>query len=629
MDMPGGYTGKILFVDLTTGNIQEEFFKESLYREFIGGIGLGVRILYERMKPKSDPLGPDNILGFVTGPLTKTPVPTSGRCTVVTKSPKTGLWGDANVGGFLGPEIKAAGYDGVFFLGTSLKPVYLWLTPYKAELRDASLLWGKDTCATEDLLRAELEEPKARIACIGPSGESKSLISSIITEKGRAAARAGVGAVMGSKKLKALAVKGDMKVPVADIGELNIHRRNYVKALKSGVFQRMLSTTGTAASIISQVSIGDTAIKNWQLAGPKAMKGFDKLDFDKETLKKFNLKKFACLGCPLACGAILKGGGKGLYLEKDTHRPEYQTMAAFGPLCLNSNQDSLIIANEICNRYGIDTISAGSTIAFAMECFERGIITKRDTDGVDLSWGNAESIIIILEKMAARDGFGAVLADGVMKAAEKIGKGSMEYAMHVHGQELPFHDTRLKPSYGTLYTIDANPGRHVVCGPSGSLEAGDSLGSDASIQMPELDLFGDYDKKGPVYVTGHSFNQLITSSGLCTLAGLFIEIPVAEFIASVTGWDFKLSEGFTAGKRILTLRQAFNAREGALPKDFKLPKRVMEPAPLGPSRGAMIDFDDLRKGYFNSMWWDLKTGKPYQKALIDLGLYELAKDLFN
>ena len=626
--MLGGYMGKILFVDLTTGSIRQELLSESVYRHFIGGIGLGVRVLYERMKPKVDPLGTENMLGFVTGPLTGTPVPTSGRCTVVTKSPKTNTWGDSNIGAFIGSELKMAGYDAVFFSGISPKPVYLWLSADRAELRDASHLWGRDTAQTEDSLRQELGKPRARIACIGPSGESLSLMAAIITEKGSAAARAGVGAVMGSKKLKAIAIKGNRKVPVAKPDELSALRHDFIRTLKSRPFQQKLATVGTGADIEHLVSVNDTPIKNWRLMGTEAMPTGRKLDFNTEQLKKYNAGKFACYGCPIPCGHILKLGSEGGF-AKEVHRPEYETMAAFGPLCLNDNQESLIVVNDICNRYGIDTISAGNVIAFAMECYEHGIITENETDGIKLTWGSSAAIIAMLEKMARREGFGAVLADGVKKAAERIGKGSEEWAMHVHGQELPYHDARLGPANGALFVIDANPGRHSPCSQAADLEQYRPLGPHPALQVPKLELFGDYEKKGPIYSIGHSFNQLITSAGLCNLAALFLAVPVAEFVTVVTGWEFSLTEGLTAGQRILTLRQAFNAREGLRPEEFKLPKRAAEPAPAGPASKVNIDWDALKISYFNAMWWDHKTGKPYPKALIDLGLYDLAKDLWE
>ncbi len=625
--MAGGYLGKVLFVDLTRRSIREEFLPEKMYRDFIGGIGLGARILYEHVPAKIDPLGPENMLGFVTGPLTATPVPTTGRCTVVAKSPKTGAWGDSNIGGYLGAELKTTGYDAVFFSGAASQPVYLWLSSNQAEIRDASDLWGRDTAETEDQLRDQLGDAKARIACIGPAGEMRSLIAGIVTEKGRVAARAGVGAVMGSKKLKAIALRGERKVPVARSKELSSLRESYLKTLKANPFQQMLAKTGTGASIGDLVPMGDTAIKNWLLAGTEAMPTHAQIDFDEEKLKKYRSKKFACSGCPIACGAIFRLPEGGNEPAKEVHRPEYQTMAAFGPLCLNDDEGSIIRANDLCNRYGIDTISAGTTIAFAMECYERGLIGPKETEGIELQWGNARAIIEVLEKMARREGFGAILADGVKKAAERIGKDSEEWAMHVHGQEIAFHDTRFKPTYGTLYMVDANPGRHVVCGQSGMLEIGAPLGSDPALLVPKLDLFGDYDKKGPMYIVGHSFNQLIMSSGLCSLASLFVSVPIAEFISCVTGWNFSWGEGVKTGQRILTLRQAFNAREGILPEDFRLPRRVAEPAVAGPAKGVQIDFETLKKGYFNAMWWDQKTGRPYPKAMMELGLYELTRDL--
>ncbi len=625
--MPGGYTGKILFVDLTTGAIKEESPSESVYRDFIGGIGLGVRILYERMKPKANPVGPDNILGFVTGPLTATPTPGSGRITVVTKSPLTGTWAESNAGGSLGPELKAAGYDAIFFSGIAPKPVYLLLAGGKAELKDASYLWGKNTSETEDILKHELGESKAVIACIGPAGELGSLISGIVTDKGRIAARSGVGVVMGSKRLKAVVMRGRGKVSVAQPEKLKSVRNDFLKNIKSSGFQQGLSKVGTGGGLSFLVSIGDSPIRNWQTSGLEAMPTCTNLDG--ANMDKYKLRDYGCHACPVRCGAIVEVKEGPFATEGETHRPEYETLAALGSFCLTDNVESVIRANEICNLYGLDTIAAGAAVAFAMECYENGLIGKEETDGVELTWGNAEAMIAVLEKLGRREGFGAILADGVEKAAERIGKGSEKYAMHVHGQGLPYHDPRNNPCRGTSYIADANPGRHMDSEGTTVLEHGGSLGADPALRTPKLDVYGDFQSKGPMYAIGAEFYQLLSSSGLCALLMIDNVVPVSELIAAVTGWDFSWTEGLEVGRRILTLRQAFNAREGLLPADFKLPRRVMNPASVGAAAGVEIDFDSLRNSYFAAMGWDIKSGKPSHQALIDSGLDKLAADLWK
>jgi aldehyde:ferredoxin oxidoreductase len=623
--MLGGYMGKLLFVDLTQGSVREESLPESVCRHFIGGTGLGIRLLYEHMKPEADPFGPDNMLGFVTGPLTGTSVPSSGRYMVVTKSPLTGAWADSNSGGSFGPELKAAGYDGVFFSGVAPKPVYLWLSPEKAELRDASHLWGKDTTETEDVLRQELNEPGVRIACIGPSGESRTLIAGIIAERGRAAGRGGVGAVMGSKRLKAVAVMGDKKVPVANPENLGSLREDVVKSFQTSEFQKGLHALGTGGGTSMLISMGESALKNWSLYGKEAMPSCTNLDT--ANLEKYKVRSYACQGCPLACGAILTLK-EGPFAVGEVHRPEYETLAAFGSLCLNDSAESVIKANDICNRYGMDTISAGSTIAFAMECYERGIISEKETDGIKLTWGNTEAIVAVLEKMVRRDGFGAVLADGVAKAAERIGKGSEEWAIHVHGREVPMHDTRNWPARAAGYIVDAEASNHSFSDGAMMLELGVPLGFDLALQAPQVDLHGDYENKGPMYKMGFEFFELLSSAGLCSLTMIFNPVtPVAEYITAVTGWDFTWAEALNAGHRILTLRQAFNVREGLLPEEFTLPQRVVEPAATGPNTGVKVDVDALKSHCFAALGWDLKTGIPYQRTLINLGLGELTGDL--
>ena len=618
--MKGGYCGKILFVELSEGRVEELKPSEQTYREFIGGTGLGVRFLYEKMKAGSDPLGHENILGFVTGPLTGTSAPGSGRFTVVSKSPLTNAWADSNSGGYWGPELKFAGYDAVFIKGMAKKPVYLYIFQGKAELRDASHLWGKDTRGTDEKLRKELGDEKVRVACIGPSGESKSLISGIVNEEGRIAARSGVGAVMGSKQLKAVAVRGEEKVAVANPEKLEEAKKAYFDLFKNSIFQQNLAAHGTGGGLSFLVSIGDSPIKNWTLHGTEAMPTCTKLD--SMNIEKFKLRRYGCHSCVVRCGAIVKVEKGEFSTEGEIHRPEYETLAAFGTNCFNDNIEAIIRANEICNLYGMDTIAVGNLIAFAMECYEKGLIKKQDTDGLDLSWGNAEAIVSLTGKIARRDGFGALLADGPKVAAERIGKGAEKCAMHVSGQAFPYHDPRISPAQGTNYFANANPSRHMDSPSTQTLERGGALGSDPVLSAPALDLYGDYSSKGPMLALGGQFLQFFSSAGLCALLLIGSTVPAAEYVSAVTGWDMDWSEALKTGKRILTLRQAFNAREGIVPNNFYLPERLLPPLKVGASAGKEIDFATMKATYFAAMGWDLKSGKPYPITWRELGLDE-------
>lgn len=627
--MPHGYTGRILLVNLTAGQIDEEKVPENIYRNFVGGYGLGIRMLYERMKPRVDPLGPENHLGFVPGLLTGTPVPGSGRYMVVAKSPLTGTWGEANSGGTFGPAFKEAGYDGIFFTGVSSRPVYLLVKEGKAELRDASKAWGKDTCESDDILRHDIGDDDVKIACIGPSGEACSLLAGIVNEKGRIAARSGIGAVMGSKRLKAVAVKGGFqKITVANREGFKTARQKFQDTMKASEFQKGLKAGGTSGGTSFLVSIGDSPIRNWRLSGLEAMPTVTNLD--SANMEKYKTKGYACYACPVRCGALLEQKEGPFAVQDIIHRPEYESVAALGGLQVNDNLEAVIKANDICNRYGMDTINTGGAVAFAMECYEKGLITKEDTGGLELTWGNAGAVVALVEKIGRREGFGAVLADGVGKAAERIGKGSEEYAVAVLGQSLPFHDPRMSPALGTAMIADANPAHHMDCQITCQLEAGASIGTDPALQTPKLQPLGDFDRKGPMYALGSQFHQLFNAAGLCALYTIGSTVPVAELIGGVTGWDFGWAEGLKAGHRILTLRQAFNAREGITPDKFAMPRRIKEELlKTGPCAGAEIDFEVLREGYFDAMGWDIQSGKPFPETLKRLELNELAGDLYS
>ena len=619
--MRGGYMGFILFVDLNDGTITKQKLDEKICRDFLGNIGLGVRILHEHIPPKTDPLGPDNMLGFMTGPLTGTSVPSTSRYTVVAKSPLTGTWGDANSGGNFGPELKAAGYDAIFFKGISNKPIYLLIEDGKAQLKDAAHLWGKDTFETEGILRSELKDNATQVACIGPTGELVSLLAAVIHDKGRAAARSGIGAVMGSKRIKAIAVRGNKKVPVADTTRLAALRKDQLKQEIGHPWIKSHKDYGTPVGLVQSVITGDAPIKNWNLMGQESMPGFLKLSA--EELNKYKVKKYTCSGCPIACGAIVKVIG-GPYAVENGHRPEYETLVSFGTMCFNENLVSIIKANEICNRFGIDTMSVGATIAFAMECYERGIINKEQTGGVDLTWGNTEGLMDILQKIVLREGFGAVLADGVKRAAQRIGHGSEQFAIHVHGQEVPYHDPRLYAAAGTSYIGDPTPARHTA-GATGMVCADlshNAGGPYPILQTPSV-ADDDYPQKGLIYALGSDYYYVFTASGFCEFPLFVAKTPFVEYISAVTGWDFTLEEALTTGRRIQTLRQVFNVREGLQPEDFSLPHRIKVAPSIGPLQGKMIDFASLRSAYFKGLGWNPETGKPLEETIAKVGLKHL------
>ncbi|MFC1950480.1 aldehyde ferredoxin oxidoreductase family protein [Chloroflexota bacterium] len=620
--MARGYMGKVLFVNLDKGELKDEALDEKLCREFVGGYGIGARIIYSRQKAGVDPLGPDNILGFMTGPLTGTATPFGSRYVVIGKSPLTGTWGDANSGGDFGPYLKFAGYDGVFFTGASKKPVYLFIEDGKAELRDAAHLWGKDVDDTEDILNAELGK-EARIASIGPSGEKLSLIACVMNNKGRAAGRSGVGAIMGSKKVKAIAVIGTAKVPVANREELNNLRKKYVAEMDKEN-AKYFRTGGTCWDTVPSSESGDSPVKNWSGVGIKDFPNASQISGE-EVMERTE-KKFGCYRCPVSCGGTTKAGTEYKY-KAGAHKPEYETLSMFGSNCLNDNVESIIMAGDICNRYGLDTISAGGTIAFAIECYENGLITKEDTEGIELTWGNHKAIVDMTEKLAKREGFGAVLADGVKVAAEKIGKGAEKYAMHVHGEELPAHDARLNPVYTTSYQYDPTPARHTQS-LHGYSQAGDlaPIGTDLTL----TDKY-TYTGKGQVEVMFKNKMHLLNAAGVCQFSVFCVPWDAVDKLLSVvTGWQLPPKEINMTCERISTMRQAFNLREGLSPKDFKLPERTRGNPPLkeGPNANITVDVKTLIKEYYEALDWDPETGKPSKKKLLELGLDDIAKDLW-
>jgi aldehyde:ferredoxin oxidoreductase len=610
-----GYVGKILWVDLSRKELKEESLDEKTARDFFGGYGLGAKTLFDRQRPGADPLGPEAILGIVTGALTGTDGLGGSRYVMVGKSPLTGGWGDANSGGNVGPFLRFSGYDAVFFTGISDKPVYLHINNGHAEIKDADNIWGKDSFKTEDILKG-IHGKNLEAACIGQAGEKIALIASVMNNKGRAAGRSGLGAVMGSKKLKAIAVQGNMTVPVADPQLVKDLRKKYTAELGGHVV--MLRDAGTPSIYNMCCEMDDAPAKNWS-----GVAGIDIPNYKNcgaEAVVAKQEKRYGCWRCPIACGGHMKAGTGEYRYKAGAHKPEYETLAMFGSNCLNDNLDSIIVAGDICNRYGLDTISAGGCIAFAVECYENGIITKEDTDGLEMTWGNHKSIVAMTEKMAKREGFGDILADGVKKASERIGRGSDKYAMHVGGQEFGAHDPRGGYGMAIGYGADPTPGRHTQGG---------------AMYPPGVDApMADRSKlkgQGIPHKYSTNFNHATNSLGMCNfvIGGMHHIDAFINTLKAITGWDITLDELFKTGERITNVRQAFNIREG-IKTPFKYPDRMLgiPPKEAGPRAGITMKEEDIFNEYLHAIDWDQNTGKPSKAKLLELGLEDVAKVLW-
>ncbi|MHB1035886.1 MAG: aldehyde ferredoxin oxidoreductase family protein [Pirellulales bacterium] len=618
MTLPGTM-GKILFVDLAAGTIRVETPSDELYLEYIGGYGLGAYYLYKNQKPGADALGPDNTLGFLTGLLTGTGGISSNRYTVVAKSPKTGTWGDANSGGDFGPALRAAGFDGVFFTGISPKPVYLLCRDGRAELLPAGDWWGLDTNEIDLTVKSQYG-PHARAACIGPAGERQSLLAAVINDRGRAAARSGLGAVMGAKKLKAIVAVGNAKVPIADDEGMKASMAKHREFMKQQGLYNFMHQYGTAGMTAGACATGDTPIKNWG-GVPADFPTAPKISDDQ--VLAIEHKKYACWRCPIACGGWTKVID-GPYASEG-HKPEYETLGAFGTMCLNDDLASINLCNELCNRAGLDTIGTACTVAFAIECFENGLIGLEDTGGIELRWRRAQGVVDLTRAIANGEGFGKVLADGAQRGAERIGKGADRFAVHVHGEEVPMHDPRLNPGLATSYKMDATPGRHTQL----SAWTVEAQFAPPGLVTEKIERYR-YSGKGDAHRIVSNYFHVVNSAGMCMFGACSLTPEaLTDSLSLVTGHTFTLDDVLAAGARIAALRMAFNLREGVRNVDFKMHGRLVGSPPLesGPLAGVTVDVDTQVKDYLAAMGWDPVTGVPKRETLLGLGLDFVAKDL--
>jgi len=631
--VPPGYMGKILRVDLTTESLESESLSDALYRKYIGGRGLAARFLYDELPANLDPLNKRNEVIFMTGPYTGVGAPASARFEIVTLSPQTGLFGAANAGGFFGPTLKRAGYDGIIISGIAKDPVYLWLNEGEAELRSADALWGQDTFKTEDLIRAELNNDRVRVACIGPAGERGINYAAVICDRGRAAARAGAGRVLGSKKLKALACFGKKQVEIAYKAKFKEVAARYNKQYQKNPLFQYLRLYGSAGSLSLQFLEGDVPVKNWTRG---TFDGVEKIS-GHGIYKTILVRDKACMGCVISCKRSVRiDRGKYKLQENPVSGPELETVCALGTNLLHDNIYAIAKANDICNRQGIDVISVGNVIAFAMECYEKGLISKEDLGGIDLRWGDSDAILACIELILKQEKIGKLLALGTKKASQEI-KGSEQFSIDVKGLEIAMHDPRSNHLLGLHYATTPYGGRH-----SSATEA--IMAGMASIPNKDLDFtampndraldrFSPIGKARPI-ITMQDRGVMIDAAGLCTwLVAFPVPSPhyLPAFLTLITGWSMPYRKTFLkTGERLNNLIQAFNIKHGATMQDYTLPHRLLkEPLPDGGSKGHVVQLQPMLREYFELRQWDWETGRPLYEKLIELGLEKIADDLWK
>ncbi len=624
--MQGAFCGKYLRADLTQGTTAVEEFSPLDYRMFMGGAAMAAAILMKELPAGVDPLGPENVLVFATGPLNGVPLSGTTKFTVAAKSPLTGGYGQAEGGGWWGPELKFAGFDGIIVTGQSPKPVYLWIADGQAELRDAAHLWGKLSGEVQDLLVAETDR-RARILQCGPAGERGCLHANIVNELRHFNGRNGLGAVMGAKRLRAITVRGHGKIeardPQALLSIVKWLRERYNRATD------MFHKFGTARNVRTYNADGILPTRNFQegqfehaqAIGGQAMA---------ETILT---DEGTCYACAVACkrevdvpelGVVAKYGG-----------PEYETVAAGGSACGIGDLKVIAKFHQLCGEYVMDTISVGMTIAFAMECYENGLLTKADTDGLDLRFGNGEALLLLTEKIARREGLGDLLALGTERAAARIGGGAERFVLAVKRQELPMHEPRGKQGLAVMYATSPTGADHMRAPqdptyegfhPQGS-HALEPLGLAEAVKRLELSP-----RKVRAFMYTSHYRAMQDSLGLCALAiapGPTLSVTqVVNAMRALTGWDTSLWELMKVGERAKALARAFNCREGFTPEDDRLPQRLHEAFASGPLAGVRVDPEILKRAlqlYSRMEGWDPETGWPTFAKLAELGIEWAAK----
>jgi aldehyde:ferredoxin oxidoreductase len=594
--------------------MSEENLDENMCKMFLGGSGLATKYLFDEVPKGADPLGPDNAIIFMTGPLTGTDSPSAGRYSVVTKSPLTGFWGEANSGGNWGVYLKCSGFDGIIIKGVSSEPAYLVIDEGKAELRAAKHLWGKSVSETTKSIKEELGED-FNIACIGLGGENQVRYACVINDEHRAPGRCGVGAVMGSKRLKAIAARGTKDVEVANKEAFrDVSKANYDLANQS-MLKITLETYGTGMATDLMNVRGGFPTRNFQTGVFPDIEKISGMTLAETLL----VDRKHCFSCPISCGrvTVVKSGPYACKGEG----PEYESIGALGGMCGIENLEAITLAHNLCDDYSIDVISAGNVIGFAMECYEKGILKKSDTDGLELKFGDPDIMVRLIHKIAKREGIGDLLAEGTKRMSEKLGKGVDRFAMHVKGLELPAYDPRAAKICGLAFATANRGGDHITAYIEGPtffdfpfLCVEDSKIEDPLVENPaDTKIVKDLEDSLTVF----------DAMGTCKFMGMALATQDwVDMIANCVGWKFDVDDYRKLGERIYNLARAFSVREGLTRVDDSLPKRILEePLPEGPAQGHVVDkLEEMLDAYYEFRGWDKNTGSPTAGKLEELGL---------
>ena len=659
-----GTHGKVLFVDLSEKRSWVEHLDESVYKNFLAGYGLGAWLMWKHFPPRAAPLAPESCFAIVSGLLTGAKAPFSGRIQIVGKSPLTHSWADSNSGGSVAARLRRAGFDALLVRGRAEAPTVLVIRDDEVLFEPAEELWGREIPETFNLLKARYgTHREVGVSAIGPAGERQALIASVMNDRYHAFGRQGFGAIYGSKNLKAIVIGGEGAVPIADPEKFRAICKSITREYQAdlGLFMRfvvwfsatrvwlswlyrlfprlgikisaptpamrqMWSKRGTTAAVALSIENGDAPVKNWLGAGskdfPMAKHGHK---VDGPEIDKMVVKKLSCGDCPMPCKGIVRDKKRKL---EDVRRPDYETICGFGSNILNDDLSSVTACHDACNRYGMDAVSSSATLGWVCEAVERGVLTADDLDGIDMRWGNGDGAVELTIKMGSGEGCGAWLGSGVKHAAEHLGKGSADFAVHVHGQEPAYHDPRFTPLMGVTYISDPTPGRHTAGSASWNETFGVGFALPKARDKKEVNV-GWKGEAGKGLAQAHFSNshQVMNGLGLCMFTSLTGALPWLDLVNALTGWGYTESDLMDCGERIQNLRAAFNRREGILPADFAPHPRMMGEGDgllkEGPLKGVKVPLKALKGDYYAAMRWDPESGALNAERASALGLTEL------